>query len=213
MHLPPALLALLLLLLLLPHHHHLQVWNKEDPCLICGFDMEPLGAAQALASQPEGTLVVCFSTHQPGSLVLACKQKAGSAGGAGSQRRASEGGAGGGGAGGGSKSGGAGSGGGPRSSKDAGAAGSGGDAAGGKQTAPGSSGGGSGSKGLLQAVVSADDLSERRLETWLRDLAGATHVLDVYRNKLHDKRALLGLNNFTRLRAMDPLDAYDDILI
>jgi hypothetical protein len=53
----------------------LQVWNKEDPCFICGFDMDPLGAVQALASQPEGTAICCFSLEQPGSLVIACKQK------------------------------------------------------------------------------------------------------------------------------------------
>jgi hypothetical protein len=75
------------------------------------------------------------------------------------------------------------------------------------------SGSGSSSGGILQAVVKTEDLLQRRLETWLRDLAGGTHVLDVYRNQLADKRVLLGLNNFTRLRAMDPLDAYDDILI
>lgn len=66
---------------------------------------------------------------------------------------------------------------------------------------------------LLQAAVKTEDLMARRVETWLRDLEGATHVLDVYRNKLVDKRVLLGLDKFTRLRAMDPLAAYDDILI
>lgn len=129
----------------------LQVWNREDPCFVCGFDMDPLGAAQALASQPEGTAICCFSLEHPNSLVLICKQKA------------------------------------PDAS--------------------------TGEDGLLQAVVQADDLMERRVETWLRDLQAATHLLDVYRNKRVDKRVLLGLNKFTRLRAMDRLDAYDDILI
>jgi hypothetical protein len=137
---------------------HTQVWNKEDPCCICGFDMDPLGAAQALAEQPQGAAVCCFSLEQPGCLVITCKQKA--AGGRGSS-----------------------------SSDD-------GDG-----------------PGLLQAVVKTEDLMERRVETWLRDMQAATHVLDVYRNRLLDKQALLGLNKFTRLRAMDPLDAYDDILI
>lgn len=132
------------------------MWNKEDPCCICGFDMDPLGAAQALAAQPEGTAVCCFSLEQPGSLVITCKQKAAAG------RRSS--------------------------SEDDG-------------------------DGLLQAVVKTEDLMERRVETWLRDMQSATHVLDVYRNKLLGKQALLGLNKFTRLRAMDPLDAYDDILI
>jgi len=129
----------------------LQVWNKEDPCFICGFDMDPLGAAQALASHPEGALVCCFSQDQPSSLVLTCKQKA------------------------------------PDLT--------------------------TGEDGLLHAVVKMDDLMERRVETWLRDLQSATHVLDVYRNKLVDKHTLLGMNKFTRLRAMDPLDAYDDIIL
>ena len=142
-----------LLLLLLP-----QVWNKEDPCFICGFDMDPLGAAQALASQPEGATVCCFSLEQPGSLVIICKQKPGAAG-------------------------------------EAGAAGAEED------------------NGLLQAAVKTEDLMERRVETWLRDMEAATHVLDAYRNRLVDKRVLLGLDKFTRLRAMDPLAAYDDILI
>jgi hypothetical protein len=113
--------------------------------------MDPLGAAQALAFQPQGTVVCCFSLEQPSSLILTCKQRAA-------------------------------------------------DAA-------------SGDDGMLQAVVNSEDVSERRVETWLRDLQGATHVLDVYRNKRTDKSSLLGLDRFTRLRAMDPLAAYDDILI
>lgn len=133
----------------------LQVWNKEDPCLICGFDMDPLGAAQALASQPEGAVVCCFSLEQPGSLVITCRQKP-----AGNRNSSSD-----------------------------------------------------DDDGLLQAAVNTEDLTERRVETWLRDMSSATHVLDVYRNKLQDKRELLGLDKFMRLRAMDPLDAYDDILI
>lgn len=138
----------------------LQVWNKEDPCFVCGFDMDPLGAAQALASQPEGAAVCCFSLEQPGSLIIICKQNPAAA-------------------------------------------------------APGA-GAGVGVQddaGLLQAAVKTEDLMERRAETWLRDMEAATHVLDVYRNKLVDKRVLLGLDKFTRLRAMDPLVAYDDILI
>jgi hypothetical protein len=33
-----------------------------------------------------------------------------------------------------------------------------------------------------------DDLYERRIDTWIRDFVGATHVLDVYRQKRVDKR-------------------------
>lgn len=131
------------------------MWNKEDPCFICGFDMDPLGAAQALAAQPEGTVVCCFSLEQPGSLVITCKQKPVA----------------------------------DRSSST------------------------DDEDGMLQAVVKMEDLMERRVETWLRDMQAATHLLDVYRNKLLDKRVVLGLDKFTRLRAMDPLDAYDDILV
>lgn len=160
------------------------MWNKEDPCVIAGFDMEPLGAAQALASQPPGAVVCCFSLEQPVSLVLTCK------------RRPSE------------------------SSKTQGrtASPNRGSAESGEAAGSGDSGAGpagdacDAQDGLLQAVVQIDDLLERRLETWLRDLQDVTHVLDVYRNKLQDKRVLLGLNNFTRLRAMDPLDAFDDVV-
>jgi hypothetical protein len=66
--------------------------------------------------------------------------------------------------------------------------------------------------GLLHAIIKLDDLFERRVETWIRDFAGATHILDVYRNKRVDKRKVF-TSNYTRLRAMDVLDAYDDIYI
>eukprot|EP00201_Polytomella_parva_P015858 CAMPEP_0175065646 /NCGR_PEP_ID=MMETSP0052_2-20121109/16053_1 /TAXON_ID=51329 ORGANISM="Polytomella parva, Strain SAG 63-3" /NCGR_SAMPLE_ID=MMETSP0052_2 /ASSEMBLY_ACC=CAM_ASM_000194 /LENGTH=264 /DNA_ID=CAMNT_0016332229 /DNA_START=136 /DNA_END=926 /DNA_ORIENTATION=+ len=39
------------------------------------------------------------------------------------------------------------------------------------------------SEGLLHAIIRIDDLYERRVDTWIRDFAGATHVLDVYRQK------------------------------
>lgn len=66
--------------------------------------------------------------------------------------------------------------------------------------------------GLLHALIDASDLAERRVETWVRDFPGASHVLDVYRNKRVDKRSLFS-SAYTRLRAMDPLDAYDDVLV
>lgn len=46
-----------------------------------------------------------------------------------------------------------------------------------------------------------DDLYERRVDTWIRDYAGATHVLDVYRQKRVDKRKVF-TSNYTRLREL-----------
>lgn len=37
-------------------------------------------------------------------------------------------------------------------------------------------------------LLQIDDLYERRIDTWIRDFVGATHVLDVYRQKRVDKR-------------------------
>jgi hypothetical protein len=167
-----------------------QVWNREDPCILCGFDLEPLGAAQALARQPAGTTVCCFAPEQPDSIVLLVKQHAPGAAGA----------AAGGGAAGGSS---------PSAAAAAAAA------AGAAGASDGSSGGDAGDAGdgVLRAVLTSDDLMQRRLEAWLRDLPAATHVLDVYRGKRTAKAAVLGSDKFTRLRALDPLDAYDDIFI
>ena len=47
-----------------------------------------------------------------------------------------------------------------------------------------------------------DDLVERRVDTWIRDYGGATHLLDVYRQKRVDKRKVF-TSNYTRLRALD----------
>eukprot|EP00882_Tetradesmus_deserticola_P013019 GHRQ01013804.1.p1 GENE.GHRQ01013804.1~~GHRQ01013804.1.p1 ORF type:complete len:227 (+),score=22.07 GHRQ01013804.1:87-767(+) len=68
------------------------------------------------------------------------------------------------------------------------------------------------SDGLLHAIIKLEDLFERRVETWIRDFAGATHILDVYRAKRVDKRKVF-TSSYTRLRAMDVLDAYDDIYV
>jgi hypothetical protein len=61
---------------------------------------------------------------------------------------------------------------------------------------------------LLPACPQVDDLAERRVDTWIRDYAGATHLLDVYRQKRVDKRKVFA-SNYTRLRALDndPLPA------
>lgn len=127
-----------------------QVWNREDPCVIAGFDMDDQGAAQALALEPHGSCIVRFSVAQPGSLLLTCKV-------------------------------------GPEHA-------------------------GADEDGLLQGAVSLEQLAERRLEAWLRDLSDATHVLDVYTNRRVDKRRVCS-SSVARLRAMDPLDAYADVLI
>jgi hypothetical protein len=146
------------------------VWNQEDPCIIAGFDMDAVGAAQALALQPAGTALCCFGAEQQGSLLLTVKQPP----------------------------------------PDAAAANNAAAAAGSNGSADVS---GTAPDGMLLAVLSVDDLQQRRLETWLRDLGAATHVLDVYRNRRTDKRVVLGSHKFTRLRVMDPLDAYDDLLV
>lgn len=66
--------------------------------------------------------------------------------------------------------------------------------------------------GILHAIIKLDDLFDRRVETWIRDFAGATHILDVYKNKRVDKRKVFA-SSYTRLRAMQAIEAYDDILI
>jgi hypothetical protein len=42
--------------------------------------------------------------------------------------------------------------------------------------------------GLVHAIIRIEDLFERRVDTWIRDFPGATHVLDVYKGKRVDKR-------------------------
>ena len=59
--------------------------------------------------------------------------------------------------------------------------------------------------GLVHAIIRIEDLMERRVDTWIRDFPGATHVLDVYKMKRVDKRKVFA-SNYTRLRALDALD-------
>lgn len=40
------------------------------------------------------------------------------------------------------------------------------------------------------------------MDTWIRDFAGATHVLDVYRQKRVDKRKVFA-SNYMRLRGLE----------
>lgn len=54
-------------------------------------------------------------------------------------------------------------------------------------------------------AVQIDDLYERRVDTWIRDYAGATHVLDVYRQKRVDKRKVF-TSNYTRLRELPTME-------
>ncbi|GIL47568.1 hypothetical protein Vafri_4360 [Volvox africanus] len=58
------------------------------------------------------------------------------------------------------------------------------------------------SMGLIHAIIKIDDLHERRVDTWIRDYAGATHLLDVYRQKRVDKRKVFA-TNYTRLRGLE----------
>lgn len=51
-------------------------------------------------------------------------------------------------------------------------------------------------------LLQIDDLYERRVDTWIRDFAGATHVLDVYRQKRVDKRKVFA-SNYLRLKGLD----------
>eukprot|EP00798_Chlamydomonas_sp_ICE-L_P011688 gene11688-34411_t len=55
---------------------------------------------------------------------------------------------------------------------------------------------------LIHAIIKLEDLNERRVDTWIRDFAGATHVLDVYRSKRVDKRKVFA-SNYLRLKGMD----------
>ncbi|PNW74638.1 hypothetical protein CHLRE_12g489150v5 [Chlamydomonas reinhardtii] len=59
--------------------------------------------------------------------------------------------------------------------------------------------------GLVHAIIKIDDLHERRVDTWIRDYAGATHLLDVYRCKRVDKRKVFA-TNYTRLRGLEAGD-------
>ncbi len=51
----------------------------------------------------------------------------------------------------------------------------------------------------MSVWVQVNDLYERRVDTWIRDFSGATHVLDVYRQKRVDKRKVF-TSNYTRLK-------------
>jgi len=55
---------------------------------------------------------------------------------------------------------------------------------------------------LIHAIIKIDDLYERRVDTWIRDFAGATHVLDVYRLKRVDKRKVFA-SNYMRLKGLE----------
>lgn len=53
-----------------------------------------------------------------------------------------------------------------------------------------------------------DDLYEKRVDTWIRDFAGATHVLDVYRQKRVDKRKVFA-SNYMRLKGLEAESPFD----
>lgn len=52
------------------------LWNRQDPCVISGFDMDRAKATAALAAQPLGTFICRFSMNRSGCLVLSCKARA-----------------------------------------------------------------------------------------------------------------------------------------
>jgi hypothetical protein len=52
--------------------------------------------------------------------------------------------------------------------------------------APGTESSGTGS--IVHVLITADDLQARRVDTVIRDFAGATHLLDIYTGKRVDKR-------------------------
>lgn len=49
------------------------LWNRQEPCIVSGFDMDRRRAITALGGQPVGTFICRFSMNQPGCLVLSCK--------------------------------------------------------------------------------------------------------------------------------------------
>jgi len=65
--------------------------------------------------------------------------------------------------------------------------------------------------GLVHAIIRIEDLFERRVDTWIRDFPGASHVLDVYNNKRVDKRKVFA-SSYTRLKALDALEGLEGVL-
>eukprot|EP00892_Ulva_mutabilis_P011997 jgi/Ulvmu1/916/UM101_0025.1 len=49
------------------------LWDRTDPCIISGFDMDRTKAVAVLATQPVGTFICRFSMLNPGSMILSCK--------------------------------------------------------------------------------------------------------------------------------------------
>lgn len=59
--------------------------------------------------------------------------------------------------------------------------------------------------GLIHAILDSKDLQERRVDTWIRDFVGATHVLDVYRQKRVDKRKVFA-SHYTKPRVLEAIN-------
>jgi hypothetical protein len=64
-------------------------------------------------------------------------------------------------------------------------------------------------QGCLHAIIKAADLWERRLEAWLRDMPGATHVLDVAKGRRVDKRRVFA-SSHVRLAMLDTVPAVEE---
>ena len=68
------------------------------------------------------------------------------------------------------------------------------------------------SDNLIHAILKISDLRERRVDTWIRDFSGATHVLDVYHHKRVDKRKVF-TSNYTNLRGLSNHDMGFDSIV
>lgn len=56
--------------------------------------------------------------------------------------------------------------------------------------------------GLVHIAISKEDLQMRKLDTWIRDLPAALHVLDIYTQKRVDKRKVFH-SNYHRMRQFE----------
>ncbi|GAX73388.1 hypothetical protein CEUSTIGMA_g841.t1 [Chlamydomonas eustigma] len=55
---------------------------------------------------------------------------------------------------------------------------------------------------VMHAIIEIGNLSQRRVDTWIRDFSRGTHVLDVYSQKRVDKRKVFA-SNYTRLNGLN----------
>ena len=60
------------------------------------------------------------------------------------------------------------------------------------------------SDGLVHGLLNVHDLLERRVDLWINNFPGATHLLDVYSNRRVDKRRAFP-SQYTRLQHLQEL--------